>query len=102
MELHDIPKAAAWLLTDEFVLKQAAKGMLDDIGGRELQAQSASRQDQPARRVSFELPDREARGDVLLVLVDRRLYLVSAHHPVEQDPPVTFARFLESFRFWLE
>ena len=102
VELHDIPRVAAMLLSDEFVLQQAARGMLDDLGGRQLAARRASRQDQPARWVSFEIPDREVRGDVLLVLAERRLYLVSSSHPVEQHPPVTFAKFLESFRFWLE
>ena len=102
VELHDIPRVASMLLTDDFVLEQAAKGMLNDIGGRQLEARRASRQDQPARWISFEIPDREVRGDVLLVLADRRLYLVSSHHPVEQHPPVSFAKFLESFRFWLE
>lgn len=102
VELHDIPRAASLLLTDDFVLEQAAKGLLDDMGAQPIESASASRQDHPARWVSFEIPERHVRGDVMIVLADRRLYLVSARHPVERDPPISFGKFLESFRFWLE
>ncbi len=102
VELHDIPQVAAMFLTHDFILDRAKAGMLEDIGARELASEEVSQQQQPARRVHYELPDRGLKGEALLVLAERRLYLVSAHHPRKLEPPVSFSTFLASFEFWLD
>lgn len=102
VEMHDIPRAASMFLSDEFVIEQAVRGMLDDMGGRELRSDPTERQNQPARRVAFELPDSGMRGDLLLVLAKRRLYLVTTVYPAQSEPPVPFDRYVDSFEFWLE
>ena len=102
VELHDIPRVAAMLLTHDFILERAKEGLLADIGAREVTSRDVSRQHHPARRVHYEVPDQGLQGELLLVLAKRRLYLVSAHYPTRHDPPATLSTFLESFEFWLE
>lgn len=102
VELHDIPRAAAMFLTDDFVLEQAKQGMLDDMGGQELTSNTVERQSHPARRVEFEIPESGLRGDLLLVLAKRRLYLVTSLYPKHDEPPIPFNAYAESFEFWLE
>jgi len=102
VEIHDIPRVAELLLTSHYVLERSVKGMLDDIGAREVDSMDVSVQGQPAREVAFEIPDREFTGRLLSILAGRRLYLVSVRHPRSIDPPGAIAPFFESFSFWLE
>jgi len=102
VELHDIPRAASMLLSRDFILERAKRSALDDLGARELSSEPMSRQQQPARRVRYEVPERNLVGQLLLVLAGQRLYLVSARSPAGRHPPMTFADFAESFEFWLE
>jgi hypothetical protein len=102
VEIHDIPRVAEFLLSSTYILERAVKGMLDDIGGREVDSVEASLQGEPAREVRFEIPDRKLTGNLLLVLAGRRLYLVTVQHPESIEPPSATAPFFESFSFWLE
>ncbi len=102
VEIHDIPRVAEFLLTSHYVLERSVKGMLEDIGARELNSAEVSLQGEPAREVVFEIPDREFTGRLLLILAGRRLYLVSVRHPRSVDPPGAIAQFFESFSFWFE
>jgi hypothetical protein len=102
VEIHDIPRAADFLLSSDYILERAVRGMLDDIGGREVDSVEASLQGEPAREVRFEIPDRKLTGKLLLVLAGRRLYLVTVQHPESIEPPSAIAPFFESFSFWLE
>ncbi len=102
VEIHDIPRIAKLLLTTHYILDRTVKGMLEDIGAREVNSVETSLQGEPAREVAFEIPDRELTGRLLLVLAERRLYLVSMRHPQSIDPPGSITSFLESFSFWLE
>ena len=102
VEIHDIPRVAKLLLTSHYILERTVKGMLEDIGARELDSAEVSFQGEPAREVAFEIPDREITGRLLLILAGRRLYLVSVRHPQSIAPPGSIAPFLERFSFWLE
>jgi hypothetical protein len=102
VEIHDIPSIAKFLLTSDYILERTVRGMLEDIGGREVDSVEASLQGEPAREVSYEIPDREFTGRLLLVLAGRRIYLVSVQHPRSIEPPSSIERFFESFSFWLE
>lgn len=102
VEIHDIPRIAKLLLTSHYILDRTVKGMLEDIGARELDSAEVSLQGEPAREVAFEIPDREFTGRLLLILAGRRLYLVSVRHPQSIAPPGSIAPFLERFSFWLE
>jgi hypothetical protein len=102
VEIHDIPRVAELLLTSHYILERSVKGMLEDIGAREVDSVDVSVQGQPARKVAFEIPDREFTGRLLVVLAERRLYLVSVRHPRSIDPPGAIAPFFDSFSFWLE
>jgi hypothetical protein len=102
VEIHDIPSVAKFLLTSDYILERAVRGMLDDIGGRAIDSVEVSLQGEPAREVRYEIPDREFTGRLLLVLAERRLYLVSVQHPQSIDPPSSITPFFESFSFWLE
>jgi len=102
VELHDIPRIAAMLLSQDFILDRAKEGMLADIGAHELSSREVSRQRYPARQVRYEMPDRGLVGESLLVLARQRLYLVSSQHPAKREPPVPFSAFLDGFEFWPE
>ena len=102
IEIHDIPPVAKFLLTSQYILERSVKGMLEDIGAREVDSSEVSIQGQPAREVAFEIPDRAFTGRLLLVLAGRRLYLVSVRYPRSIGPPDAIAPFFESFSFWLE
>ena len=102
VEIHDIPRIAAMLLTEDFILESAKDGMLEDIEALELSSGEVSRQQHPARRARYEVPERGLEGELLIVLVKRRLYFVSAHYPTQNKPPVTFSTFLDGFEFWLD
>jgi hypothetical protein len=101
VEIHDVPRGARLFLSSSFILDRAKLGMLDDIGGREIESQEISRQAQPGRLVVYDVPDQGLIGQLLLVLAQRRLYLVTVQHPA-QEPPPAHAAFFESFVFWLE
>jgi len=83
-------------------LDRSVEGMLEDIGAREVDSAEATFQGKPAREVAYEIPDRAFTGKLLLVLAERRLYLVTVQHPRTIDPPGSVAPFFESFSFWLE
>jgi hypothetical protein len=102
IEIHDIPRIAKLLMTSRYILDRSVAGMLEDIGAREVDSAEASFQGEPAREVAYEIPDRAFTGRLLLVLAERRLYLVSVQHPRTIDPPGSVAPFFESFSFWFE
>jgi hypothetical protein len=102
VEIHDIPRVAEFLLSSDYILERSMKGMFEDIGARKVDSVDVSVQGQPARKVAFEIPDREFAGSLLLVLAGRRLYLVSVRHPRSIDPRDSIRQFFESFSVWLE
>jgi hypothetical protein len=102
VEIHDIPRIADLLLPSHYILDRSVEGMLEDIGAREVDSAEASFLGQPAREVAYEIPDRAFTGRLLLVLAERRLYMVSVQHPQSVAPPGSIAPFFESFSFWLE
>jgi hypothetical protein len=102
IEIHDIPRIAKLLMTSRYILDRSVAGMLEDIGAREVDSAEASFQGEPAREVTYEIPDRAFTGRLLLVLAERRLYLVSVQHSRSIAPPGSIAPFFESFSFWLE
>jgi len=95
VETHDVPRFA-------MLLERSVSGKLEDIGARAISVVETSFQGEPAREVDFEASDRAFAGKMLLVLADRRIYLVSVQHPSSIDPPDASAQFFESFSFWLE
>jgi hypothetical protein len=102
IETHDIPRVAKFLLTSRYILDRSVESMLEDIGAREVDSAKISFLGQPALEVEFEDFDEEFTGRLLLVLADRRLYMVTVQHPSSVDPPRFVAPFFESFSFWLE
>ncbi len=102
VEIHDVPRAASALLPSRFIIENAKSGLLEDIGGREVDSAVVSRLEQPGRLVTFEIPEEEVTGKLLLVLAKSRLYLVTVRHPEDDDPPMSFSSFFESFEFWFE
>jgi len=42
VEIHDIPRVAEFLLTSHYILERSAKGMLEDIGAREVDSAEIS------------------------------------------------------------
>lgn len=102
VEIHDIPRVAELVLSSDYILERSAEGLLEDMGAREIDSVESSFQGRPARKVAFEVPDRAFTGNLLLILAERRLYLVSVQHPRSIAPPDSIAPFFESFSFWPE
>jgi hypothetical protein len=102
VEIHDVPRAADALLTDRYILEKSKAGLLEDMGAREINSREIDRQGQPGRAVTVEIPDRGLMGNLLIVLAKNRLYLVTVQHPRQDDSPMPFTSFFESFEFWLE
>ncbi len=102
IEIHDIPRISKLLLTSRYILDRSVAGMLEDIGAREIDSAEVTFQGAPAREVAFEILDRAFTGRSLLILAERRLYMVSVQHPRSIAPPGSVAPFFESFSFWLE
>ncbi len=102
IEIHDIPRIAKLLMTSRYILDRSVAGMLEDIGAREIDSAEVTFQGAPAREVAFEISDRAFTGRSLLILAERRLYMVSVQHPQSVAPPGSIAPFFESFSFWLE
>ena len=102
VEIHDVPRAAYLLFPGHFILENAKSGLLGDIGAREIDSREISRQGQPGRVATFEIPDKGLTGNLLMVLAKSRLYLVTVRYPEEDEPPMPFTSFFESFEFWFE
>jgi hypothetical protein len=100
VEMHDLPPVASALLSDDMVLDQARAGLLDDVGGTQIESKSLTYRGSPARDFRYRVAGTgHLEERVLAVLVDARLYLVTGMARAPQtDPDV--ARFLESFRYW--
>ena len=50
VEMHDQPPVASALLSDDMVLDQAREGLLDDVGGTQIESKSLDYQGAPATR----------------------------------------------------
>jgi hypothetical protein len=102
VEVHDLPRVASALLSDDSILDQAREGLLADVKGTLIEGRSLVFQGAPAREFTYRLPGRARLVErVLAVLIGRRLYLVTgmARAPAS-DPDV--GRFFASFRCWPE
>jgi hypothetical protein len=80
VEHHDMPRAALWLFSPDWMLDRALDDFLADEEGSDILAEAATRQGYPARELSYRtVDDGEPReGRALLVLVDRRLYVLAS------------------------
>jgi len=100
VEIHDIPRVARLMLSSDYILDQSVSGKLSDMNAREVDVVGTSFQGEPAREVVFAASDETFAGRMLLVLADRRIYLVGVLHPPSRDTREFSARFFESFSFW--
>ena len=102
VEIHDVPRAADALLPSRYILEKSKAGLLEDMEAREVNSRAIDREGHPGRAVAFEIPERSLTGNLLIVLAKNRLYLVTVLHPEQEDPPMSYTFFFESFEFWLE
>jgi hypothetical protein len=101
VELHDLPRLAAFLLSTDTILERARKGLLEGVGGRAIDERSVVHRGYPARETRYALTDPPSAIErALLVLVENRLYIAIAtwSEPAPSDAPL--ARFFESFEVW--
>jgi len=102
VEIHDIPRVARLMLSSDYILDHSVSGKLADMGAREIDVVERSFQGEPAREVVFAASNQTFTGKMLLVLDDRRIYLVGVMHSPSLDTREASARFFESFSFWSE
>jgi len=100
LEHHDMPRLATLVLSPQSLLSRAADGLLEDEQAREIERAPIEWQGYPGVALYYEIPGSEAvitRG--ILVLVERRLYMVLAAWPAGSDsrPRPEVARVLGSF-----
>ncbi len=100
VETHDIPRVARLMLSSDYILDHSVSGKLADMNAREVDVVQTSFQGEPAREIVFAASDETFAGRMLLVLADRRIYLVGVLHPPSRDTREISARFFESFSFW--
>jgi hypothetical protein len=103
VEIHDIPPVATRFMPSGIILDRARKGFLADHGRVEIEHRDVVRDGRPAQHVRYlrpEDPDCERVG--LIVLVDSRLYIVTARDSATARESLHPERFLESFAFWDE
>lgn len=101
VELHDLPRIAAFLFSPDTILDRARKALLEGVGGRPLDAESAPHMGHPARDVRYALADPAFEIErALLVLVERRLYILIATWPEPAPSDAHLARLFESFEVW--
>jgi hypothetical protein len=101
VELHDLPRMARFLLPADAILGRARDRLVEDVGGRVVAAADALRGGFPARQVTYELERPVRVEEALLVLVERRLYIVLATWPSGSAVPPAAQRLFESFEVWL-
>ena len=102
VEIHDIPRVARFMLGSDYILDESVSAKLADMSAREVDVVATSFQGEPAREVVFAADNQSFAGRMLLVLADRRIYLVGVLHPPSRDTREVSARFFESFSFWSE
>jgi len=96
VELRELPRLALALLTPKKIFDQAMARMLESDGGRELAYMRMDMHGQPGREIVYQTGDGRERARLLLV--GRRLYIVKAATPDDEDGAVE--RFFRSFKVW--
>lgn len=94
IEAHQLPRLARSLLSDDALLRRAAGGLVEDVGGSERENLAARVSGWPARSVRWSAGERG--GAARLVLSERRLYVLIA----EQTDPAAAERFFASLEIW--
>lgn len=98
VEVHEVPGAARWLLTDAALLSRAERDLLEDEGALEVRASDVEGLGHPAREVAYR--DAGGRlGRARLALVESRLYVLATLRPVGAAASAV-ERFLDSFEAW--
>lgn len=96
---HDLPTLAK-LLDAQWILERVERELIESLDASLEHGEETTYQDYPARLVRYAFPSREGwREEALLVLVGRRLYIVSAsgHRPDWQRDA---SRFFAAFALW--
>jgi hypothetical protein len=103
VEAHDIPRAATRFLPSGIILDRARKGFLEDRRRVETERGQAVRDGYPAQWIRYVHPDDpECERVGLIVLVGRRVYIVSVRDSETARESLDPERFLGSFVFWEE
>jgi len=98
VEVHEVPGAARWLLTDGALLARAERDLLEDEGALDVRASDVQQLGRPAREVTYR--DAAGRlGRARLVLLEGRLYVLATLRPLGAESSAV-ERFLDSFEAW--
>lgn len=101
VSLMDLPAIATFILPSSSILDQARKGIVDEEDGRLDSTHDLIHQGYPARAFRYEIPQPEARSEeVLLILVESRLYIVIASRPAPAPQDELFANLFQTFQVW--
>lgn len=99
VEVHEVPVVARWLMSDASLLERAAGDLLEDEEARDVRIDDDADGDPPERRAAYRVPDGRA-GEVRLVLVRERLYILAALWPLAAAEGEGRRRFFSSFEVW--
>ncbi len=98
VELYDIPRLATLIFPTAVLLDQAADGVVAEMQARELARSSLSRQQHPARVVTYELPGAPTAVErALIVLAGSRLYVVVVTSPPGDGLGPSLEQIVDSF-----
>ena len=98
VEHHDIPSLAVHMVPDDLILEQASDSLVEHEKGIESLSRSYTWNGHPALEVTYEIPgDTPLLERSRLILVETRLYLLSANWKSPSDIPPEVRNFLNSF-----
>jgi hypothetical protein len=99
----DLPAIAIFVLPSSSILNKARTGIVEELDGKLGSSHDLIHQGYPARAFRYAVSDPEARSEeVLLVLVDSRLYIIIASRPMPAQPDDLFANLFQTFQVWPE
>ncbi len=98
VEFYDIPRLATVIFPTGLLLDQAADGVVAEMQAREIARSSLSRQQHPARVVTYALPgDPVAVERALIVLDGSRLYVIVVTSPPGDGLGPRLEQIVDSF-----
>ena len=98
VQVRSLPRAARWLVTQNYILEQAIDGILQGGERTALSDEHVIRDGHPGRRIRYEDPERAGWvEDAMVFLVGDRLYFLFAARTHDAESGLPIDAFFESF-----
>jgi hypothetical protein len=99
VQVRELPRAARWLVTRNFILDSAKDGFLEDGRRKQLVYEEITRNGYPGRHLRFEDPEREGWiEDAEIIIADDLLYFLVAARERASESSLPIRAFFDSFQ----